>query len=168
MSRGRLTNNITSVSKVKSTTTANKDGTVTIASTELTATFSTKKDGTFLGATTQPSTITLDPKKNGWDYLPSRQEKGPVHQVSFVDAATGFRSAGVMLSSVQMAAHPDALTLLPGTVGRDMKQHPGKYLAAAAGVASGGSALAGWATAAAALTAISTAAGLYDEVTNLH
>lgn len=117
--------------KTSTTSTTNKDGTVTITTATTIAAFSMKEGnlGQFLGAATQTNTMTYNPSDS---FSVNPGQNGPITPIS-LDAAR--KTIGY--DAVRQAADvsPDMAYHFARAVGSDMYHHPINYALHAAGLA---------------------------------
>jgi len=154
-------NHTATVTNTQTTMTApsNGEGPITWTTTATTATFSAAQghEGEFLGATTTTTIATL-----GTD---GRTTSSSTSSAITYGQAVGVLGANNMAKGLD-AAVPGLGTAFIHATAQDARQHPGKYIAARLGVASGGSSLAGAPLAAAALRVGAGAAALWEAVTH--
>ena len=157
-------NGNTIVSNVQ-TSSVMKDNTITTTTTITSAVFSNQKghEGEFLDAG-QKTITTVENLGKG---------AGPDTYIDSGYKSIGYRQAALTIGADNLAKGVSAATPGLGTAfahatAQDARQHPGKYIAAGLGVASGGSSLAGAPLAAAILRAGAGAAALWEAVTHWH
>jgi RHS repeat-associated protein len=142
------------------TTTVDAHGNVTTKDVHTSAFFSNEAghEGEFLGATQ----ITFTSKTSS-----TGKETETVGNAALTrDVAQAAVGNKAFLQGMQAAADGNRQAYLNGAIINDAKAHPGKYVAAAAAIGSGGASLGGAATAAAALRVIGYLGALYEAATH--
>jgi RHS repeat-associated protein len=149
-----------SVYNFQSTTTFNADGTQTRTDIATSVYFSNAAghEGEYLGAT--QFTRVVKSGNDGSSSLTTSEKTIGQKEAQATVGNSAFHAAQ------GLAAQPNRAAYFGSAVAADAKAHPGKYVAAAAGVASGGSSLGGYAVAAGVLRVIAGAAALYEAVTH--
>jgi len=128
---GRYQGQTYSITKARIKTVRGSDATTTTTRTTTIATFSTAENnaGQFLGATTQTSISTSDGKS-----LP-RETDGQTQDVGYQGAQRAF-GAATMEAAADSSIRLNPVAGFVVAVGQDAAQHPGKYVFAAAELAS--------------------------------